>query len=439
MSTESAATPGSHLRFGLFDGYLSTLGGGENFLAVLAELIEQEYPQADVEILTYPQYATSIGRLVERFGVELRRTRVRLVPIDSRSHLRSVVPLQRYLHERDISRLSRQYDLFVNNTIYSLAPAASRQSLYMCMFPLDPVPVSLRKPSRRRRLLAPYVAVRRALYHRWIGSYGLVLANSEYTRGWVSRMWGLDSRLLYPPVETCRRLHLEPKRKSILSVGRFFAGNHNKKHDVLIDTFLALRARGLTDWDLHLVGGRADSAGTGAYVAELQRRAEGHPVNFHFDASRQTLEKLLLSSSVFWHATGFGQDEASEPEKLEHFGMSTVEAMTHGCVPLVYKSGGQPEIIDDGVNGFLWVEVTELLKRTMVLVRDVPLRERMARAAHRCSERYGREAFRRQARVLLAELMSRTASRTLGGRRVAEEPSERRGLSLRESSRSGCR
>jgi glycosyltransferase involved in cell wall biosynthesis len=422
MSTETAAPPDPHLRIGLFDAYLSTLGGGENFLAVFAELIEQDYPQADVEIITYPPYATSIERLAERFGVELRRTRVRPVPIDPRPHLSSFRLLQRYLLERDVSRLSRQYDLFVNNTIYSLAPAASRQSLYMCMFPLDPIPVSLRRPSRRRRLLAPYVALRRALYHRWIGSYGMVLANSDYTRGWVSRMWDLDSRVLYPPVETCPRLHLEAKRKSILSVGRFFAGNHNKKHDVLIDVFLALRARGLTDWELHLVGGRTDDAGTDAYVTDLQCRAAGHPVHFHFDASRQTLEKLLLSSSVFWHATGFGEDETSEPEKLEHFGMSTVEAMTHGCVPLVYKSGGQTEIVDDGVNGFLWVELPELLQRTMSLVRDRPLRERMALAAHRRSQRYGRGAFRREARAVLAELMSRTAPGSVVGRRlVAEE------------------
>lgn len=411
---------GRNLRIGLFDAYLSTLGGGENFLAVFAELIEQEYPEAEVEILAYTQYGTTIGKLAERFGVELSRTRVRLVPTNPRSHLRSFGKLLRYLHERDISRLSRDYDLFVNNTIYSLAPAASRRSLYMCMFPLDPVPTSLRRPHWRRRLLAPYVAVRRALYRRWIGSYGLLLANSDYTRGWVSKMWRLDSRVLYPPVETRPRLRLDAKHNSILSIGRFFAGNHNKKHDVLIDAFLALRARGVTDWDLHFVGGRTDFAGADDYVAGLQRRAEGHPIHFHIDASRETLERLLLSSSLFWHATGFGEDEASEPEKLEHFGMSTVEAMTHGCVPLVYKSGGQPEVVHDGVGGHLWSELPELLARTMSLVRDRPLRERMAREAHRCSQRYGRDAFRREARRLLAELVSRTEAGPVGRRMVTE-------------------
>jgi len=406
----------SRFRIGLFDAYLSTLGGGENFLAVLCELIEQEFPEADVEVLTYAPYAVDIARLAERFGVELRRTRLRLIPTISRDRLRHFPVLQRYLHERDLGRLSADYDLFVNNTIYSIAPAASRYSVYMCMFPLDPAPVGLRRPSRRRRLLAPYVAARRALYHRWIGRYDLLLCNSEYTRRWASRMWRLDSHVLYPPVELRPRLQLEGKTKSILSIGRFFAGNHNKKHDILINAFVTLRLLGLADWDLHLVGGRTDVAGTDEYIADLERRAEGHPVHFHFDASRELLASLLGSASLFWQATGFEEDEENEPEKLEHFGVSTVEAMTHGCVPLVYRSGGQPEIIEQGATGFLWRTLPELLAHTIELAREPVERERMARAAHHASKRYGREAFRREVRALLHQLVPDGAALVVGPR-----------------------
>lgn len=394
-------------RIGLYDAYLSTLGGGENFLAVFTEILEEEFPGADIDILTYGQHAIEVQHLAERFGVELRRTRVREISLKSRRHLMRWGPLQRYLHEQGITRISREYDLFVNNTIYSLSPAAARRSLYMCMFPLDPRPAMLRKPSARRLIWAPYVAVRRSLYNRWIGSYDLLLANSRYTSRWIRKFWRLDSRVLYPPVETRAALRLSSKRNIILSVGRFFAGNHNKKHDVMIDAYLALRLRGLRDWDLHLVGGRTNVAGTDEYIASLQERAEGHPIHFHFDASRAVLEGLLQDASLFWHATGFGENEADEPEKLEHFGMSTVEAMTNGCVPLVYYSGGQMEIIEDGHDGFMWHDLSELLKRTMTLVRDRELREKMAIAAHRSSQRYGRDAFGRQVRGLLRELLPR--------------------------------
>jgi len=37
---------------------------------------------------------------------------------------------------------------------------------------------------------------------------------------------------------------------------------------------------------------------------------------------------------------------------LEHFGITTVEAMAAGCVPLVYDSGGQAEIVSSGYNGY---------------------------------------------------------------------------------------
>ena len=37
----------------------------------------------------------------------------------------------------------------------------------------------------------------------------------------------------------------------------------------------------------------------------------------------------------------------------EAFGISVVEAMSRGCIPIVTKKGGLPEIIDDEVNGFI--------------------------------------------------------------------------------------
>ena len=37
----------------------------------------------------------------------------------------------------------------------------------------------------------------------------------------------------------------------------------------------------------------------------------------------------------------------------EGFGISVVEAMARGCIPITFKKGGLVEIIQDGVNGFI--------------------------------------------------------------------------------------
>lgn len=393
-------------RIGLYDAYLATLGGGENFLAVFAELLEHELPEAEIEIITHEGNHVAIEVLAERFGVSLRRTRLRRIQPSSRRHLTPLQPVRRFFHERDISNLSSEYDLFLNNTIFSVASPASPYSIYMCMFPLTPVPWAVRERALRRWLFTPYIELRRRLYHRWVGRYDLLLANSEFTRGWIRRLWNLESEVLFPPIETQTQLRLGSKSRKILAIGRFFPGSHNKKHDILIQAFRRLRRSGLGNWELHLVGGKTPVDGTDAYLDRLRALARGQPVFFHLDAPKTHLVDLLRSSSFFWHATGFGEQPDQEPEKLEHFGMSTVEAMTHGCVPLVFRCGGQPEIIQQGINGFLWETLDELQEHTLRLAKDRKLREAVAQAAHERSQSFSRDAFRARAQDLLSKLVS---------------------------------
>jgi glycosyltransferase involved in cell wall biosynthesis len=389
-------------RIGLYDTYLATLGGGENFLAVFAEALEDEFPAADLDILTHEEGDVSIEKLANRFGVTLNRTNIRRIPTKSRGHLKFARPLRRFLHEQDVSEISSTYDLFVNNTVYSLAPTLARHSIYVCMFPLTPEPWKLRDHKIRRRVYAPYIGLRRRLYRKWIGSYDLVVANSEFTRRWIRRLWRLDSEVLYPPIETKPQLPGDGRRNYILAIGRFFPGNHNKKHDVLIKAFRRLERAGLKGWQLHLVGGRTDIPGTDEYISGLKALARGGSVFFHFDAPRDDLERLLTSSSIFWHATGYGEDQQAEPEKLEHFGMSTVEAMTNGCVPLVFRCGGQPEIVEDGVSGCLWDSTEELENMTLRLAHDSEARVSMAKAAHKRSQFFSRDEFRRRTQRVLS-------------------------------------
>ncbi len=414
MQLHQIAQPFTPKAIGFYDTYLATLGGGENVLAAFAEVLENDFPAARIDILTHEQCDLSIDMLTRRFGVKLSRTRIRRVPAIERGHLTFVNPLRRFLHEQDVSRLSSEYDLFINNTIFSLARPQSQRSIYMCMFPLTPEPWNLREQKVWRRILSPYVAIRRKLYRRWIGSYSLIVANSKFTQHWVQRLWNLESEVLYPPVKTQPRVSVNGKSKQILAIGRFFPGNHNKKHDVLIEAFRRLDRAGLKGWQLHLVGGRTDVPGTDGYVSHLKDLARGEPIFFHFDASQIELELLLNSCSLFWHATGYGEDHEAEPEKLEHFGMSTVEAMTNGCVPLVYRCGGQPEIVENGVSGCLWDATDELERLTVNLANNPRKRSAMAKAAHARSQFFSREEFRDRTRHILRAAFQKSGSTDRG-------------------------
>ena len=167
MQSDRYAYPSSPKTIGLYDTYLATLGGGENFLAVFAEALEGEFPKSEIDILTHEEGSVSVKKLAHRFGVTLNRTRIRRIPTKHRSYLSFIHPLRRFLHEQDISEISSKYDLFVNNTVYSLAMPRSRHSIYICMFPLTPEPWKLRDRLILRRINAPYIALRRRLYRKW--------------------------------------------------------------------------------------------------------------------------------------------------------------------------------------------------------------------------------------------------------------------------------
>ncbi len=66
---------------------------------------------------------------------------------------------------------------------------------------------------------------------------------------------------------------------------------------------------------------------------------------------------------------------------LKHFGITTVEAMSAGAVPVVIDSGGQRETVDHEVNGFRWSELTELQNYTRRIAGDLNLRKALSENA----------------------------------------------------------
>jgi glycosyltransferase involved in cell wall biosynthesis len=227
----------------------------------------------------------------------------------------------------------------------------------------------------------------------FLDHYERVLANSEYTRGWIRRLWGVDAEVLFPPIRV-HDLRPGPKQRRILTVGRFIARRvgHSKKQLELVEAFGRMVGRGGMDgWELHVVGGCEPSQR--AYLAEVQRAAEGLPVHVHANAPRPLVEELFATSSIFWVATGLGEDEEKAPWLFEHFGITTVEAMAASCVPVVIDKAGQREIVRHGTDGYRWTTLGELEDLSRRLAGDDELRQRLAAAAVQRAGAFSEEAF----------------------------------------------
>ena len=408
---------------GIYNLYMRTMGGGERLTLALAEHLSANY-----NVWLFHTEPLQVALLEQFFGLDLGR--VRLVPLKPPGKLLSLttrvrgwrVPDYTLHHYFQLRKL--KLDLFINNSYASGLACPAARGIYMCMFPHStaPRPSARSLPRRAGDALVDWVEQRATGFHvRDVGdSYSTVVAISRYSAEWVGKFWGRRPEVILPP---CADMGppAAAKRKRILHVGRFFADaagqeHHHKGQGVLLETFKGMTGLHRAGWELHLAGSVGGDEESAKYTAALTQSAEGFPVKFHFNAGLDELRDLYRTAAVYWHATGFGYPASAHPAKQEHFGITTVEAMSAGAVPVVYCSGGQKEIVTHEVDGLVWDDTERLASQTHRLADDPDLRERLSRQSVASSKRFSREAFAVSVDRVVGRLLSGGPVQTSSGR-----------------------
>lgn len=397
------------MKIAVYNRYWNTRGGGERYAGVLAEILSQEH-----EVVLLGIDFVDLDALAEHLGLDLGRVRFELLPP---------------VGERELAPLTRDYDLFINCTYLSRLPSQAPRSVYLVLFPQRAWPAPLLSAAHQGlraglRLMGGGRGRPWRTLHRFTrrlegrvdghdpaipGGYDLLLSISEFTRSWVEKRWGLESRILAPPVDT-KRFAAAPgdKERVILSVGRFFQGSHNKKHVEMLHVFRDLHDRGHIPegWEYHLVGNvhRREKRHQ-RYFAQVERLAEGYPVRILTDLRLEELVEEYRRAAIFWHAAGWGESGARNPEKLEHFGITTCEAMSACCIPVVIAKAGQVEIVDHGETGFQFRDAREFGDYTRRLINGFgqPWTREMSQRAAAAVQRYSRQRFEDRLMAILAE------------------------------------
>jgi glycosyltransferase involved in cell wall biosynthesis len=397
---------------GVFDHLSEDLGGSQLVVARMVSVLSEE---CSVDLIHGGKGYTLAG-LGEAFGVDLRRATERIIPDAGRSF---AVPGEHSLagyvkHGLRFDRsLTEPYDLFVYSG-HGLPPVSSASTaLVYCHFPIEARPEAELAPTMawqrrsaidRRIRMASY----NYLWRRRMRGYRRVLANSQFTAAWIERLWGIRAGVMYPPVSM--EGPLGPKRDVIVSIGRFDPRDR-KNVGVQFEAFPRFLSRVGDTWSLCIMGFCGEAPEERKYVDMLRDRARGLPVTFLVNADRSRVRQSLREAKLFWHSRGLaGHEEESLPAwRMEHFGIATVEAMMAGCVPLVPASGGQLEIVEHAMNGFLCRDVDALIAHSVELANDDTLRARMSDKATERSMAFRAEVFDRGFREAAREVLSTTA------------------------------
>ena len=207
----------------------------------------------------------------------------------------------------------------------------------------------------------------------------IICANSSFTAEIVKKIWNRDAIVLFPPVSVNDFVPLR-KKNTVVSVGRIEPGKHFED---------LIKAIGMCETEprLQIIGGLTST--NIPYLNELQQLVAksklGYRVRIEINAPYEVVRRVLGSARIYVH-----------PKHWEHFGISIVEAMASGCVPIVHRSGGPYyDIIDGDRYGFSFNTIEELAENIDVLMTsDISSIAKLCIQRSRC---FSEEKFRTKA------------------------------------------
>lgn len=351
------------MKAGLYDPYFDTLGGGEKYLLDVGSCLTNEY---DVSI--FWDDASILRQAEWRFGYDFGRIEL----------------TENIFRKKDILkklRVTEKYDLIIYLSDGSIPFLSGKKNFLLFQHPVNWV--------KGKNLLSKL---------KFRNIHG-ILCYSKFVKQYLDKTFPIPASVLPPSI---RPIGVEKisQENIILSVGRFTGGMNTKKQAFLIDIFKKHYKTKFKEWKLVVIGSSLESDSD--FVKELRSLSFGYPISILDSISHAELVRNYKKAKIYWHAAGYGEDLIKHPERAEHFGITTVEAMSAGVVPVVINAGGQPEIVENNKSGLLWETSDELVGFTEELINDKQLLQRMSAASIERATYYGKKNFCKKLRVIIS-------------------------------------
>lgn len=351
-------------------GILSCSGGAEVYALKLAETLMHKH---QVTMFTLGNDKTQKPEDIKKKYHIISGMKIVVIPFRHSSNLIIDIPKRILLWKKLRKIVYKNYEVFINTTHNRMIGFKRVKSVHLIHFPVENYCSVL--PSVIGKFM-------NKLYRK---SYRLFLTNSEFTKFHAKKEWGVDSTVLTPPIdmETVSEEVLLKKKPYLLMVGRIVP---DKRIGEIVNFFETIQNESVLKNFKLIIAGNKDNSSTDFYD-ELKAKEIGGRIEIYSDLPYSRLVELYKQSLIFIHAKGYKESD-DNPMKMEHFGMTTVEAMANGCIPLVINKAGQIEIVEQGISGYCWNNLDELRIQLLSLLKKTQEIKKMQYSAIERSKKY---------------------------------------------------
>ncbi len=295
------------MKIGVIHPAFDSIGGAEQVTkSMLRGLVNAEH---DVSLYTITK-AGSFSHIKRRFA------RFSYLPL--RSDLINI------WRTYDLYKQANENDVIISNTLR--VANTKKPTIIYChsTFESELQFVAI-KPKGKLRLYREYLQkhVKRQIDVLKTSSFKYI-ANSLYTKNKIKELFDIDSNIIYPPV-TMKNISSDKNRDGIITVSRF---GPEKNLTFNIDVI-----KDFVDTTYKIYGDNKQHYNNIYYGKILEQSKHYNNIKLFANQSRDVLEKNLCESKVYFQSS------------RENFGISVVEGIMAGCIPIVPNNYANKETV----------------------------------------------------------------------------------------------
>lgn len=314
------------MRVGVFNPTLNVYGGGEFVTAVIANtLVQNNY---DVTLFTNEEINQ---REIEKFFGETLSPSIKAIVKPSTVQPKGLLDFYQTIFRSYIFK--SKCDIWID--VYSCRIFPWTNISYIHFPFLNHHFYKPQFPYLQDRHIVPVGGLPCAIFEKNLTNNNgkLILANSHYTADEIRKFSGKKAEVVYPPVPSIifnnnpETLVKNQRKNLVVTISRFEPRKGLEKIPYIAS---------LTEPDIQFaIIGRAHYKNTILSLKKITKELDlVNRVKFFTDVSKLEMKHILKSAKIYLH-TMVG----------EHFGISIVEAMAMGCIPIVHDSGGAKEFV----------------------------------------------------------------------------------------------